>query len=175
MVKKLKQMADKKTASAANLLDSQFAATVKDSAQQIWLAGLGAFSKAQEEGGKVFEALVKEGVTLQKKTQSVAEEKISEVANKMSGMAGDVTSRAGQHWDKLEAIFEERTARALGKLGVPSGKDVAALTKRVDELSAQLAKMGKAPAAKTSAKPAAKPATKVAAKTATKRPARKTA
>lgn len=175
MVKKLKQMADKKTASAANLLDSQFAATVKDSAQQIWLAGLGAFSKAQEEGGKVFEALVKEGVTLQKKTQSVAEEKISEVANKMSGMAGDVTSKAGQHWDKLEAIFEERTARALGKLGVPSGKDVAALTKRVDELSAQLAKMGKAPAAKTSAKPAAKPATKVAAKTATKRPARKTA
>lgn len=175
MVKKLKQMADKKTASAANLLDSQFAATVKDSAQQIWLAGLGAFSKAQEEGGKVFEALVKEGVTLQKKTQSVAEEKISEVANKMSGMAGDVTSKAGQHWDKLEAIFEERTARALGKLGVPSGKDVAALTKRVDELSAQLAKMGKAPGAKAAAKPAAKPATKVAAKTATKRPARKTA
>lgn len=175
MVKKLKQMADKKTASAANLLDSQFAATVKDSAQQIWLAGLGAFSKAQEEGGKVFEALVKEGVTLQKKTQSVAEEKISEVANKMSGMAGDVTSKAGQHWDKLEAIFEERTARALGKLGVPSGKDVAALTKRVDELSAQLAKMGKAPAAKTAAKPVAKPATKAAVKTAAKRPARKTA
>jgi poly(hydroxyalkanoate) granule-associated protein len=179
MVKKLKQMADKKTASAANLLDSQFASTVKDSAQQIWLAGLGAFSKAQEEGGKVFEALVKEGVTLQKKTQSVAEEKISEVANKMSGMAGDVTSKAGQHWDKLEAIFEERTARALGKLGVPSGKDVAALTKRIDELSAQLAKMGKAPAtksaAKTAAKPTTKPATKTAAKTAAKRPARKTA
>jgi poly(hydroxyalkanoate) granule-associated protein len=168
MVKKLKQMADKKTASAANLLDSQFASTVKDSAQQIWLAGLGAFSKAQEEGGKVFEALVKEGVTLQKKTQSVAEEKISEVASKMSGMAGDVTSKAGQHWDKLESIFEERTARALGKLGVPSAKDVAALTKRIDELGAQLAKLNKGPATKAAAKtaavkPAAKPATKRAA------------
>ena len=48
---------------------------VKESAQQIWLAGLGAFSKAQAEGGKVFEALVKEGVNMQRKTQTVAEEK----------------------------------------------------------------------------------------------------
>jgi poly(hydroxyalkanoate) granule-associated protein len=175
MVKKLKQMANKKSASAAGLLDSQFAGTVKDSAQQIWLAGLGAFSKAQEEGGKVFEALVKEGVTLQKKTQSVAEDKLSEVANKMSGMAGDVTTKAGQHWDKLESIFEERTARALGKLGVPSAKDVAALTKRIDELSAQVAKLGAKAPAKTAPKTTAKTATKTVAKTAAKRPARKTA
>lgn len=179
MVKKLKQMADKKTASAANLLDSQFASTVKDSAQQIWLAGLGAFSKAQAEGGKVFETLVKEGVTLQKKTQSVAEEKLGEVASKMSGMAGDVTAKAGQHWDKLESIFEERTARALGKLGVPSAKDVAALTQRIDALSAQVAKLSKGPAtkaaSKTAAKTAAKPATKPTTKPTTKRPARKTA
>ena len=168
MVKKLKQMADKKSASAAGLLDGQFASTVKDSAQQIWLAGLGAFSKAQEEGGKVFEALVKEGVTIQKKTQSVAEEKLGEVASKMSGMAGDVTAKAGQHWDKLESIFEERTARALGKLGVPSAKDVAALAKRIDELSAQVAKLGGKP-------PAAKPAVTAAAKPAVKRAARKAA
>lgn len=168
MVKKLKQMADKKAASPASLLDSQFAATVKDSAQQIWLAGLGAFSKAQEEGGKVFEALVKEGVTLQKKTQSVAEGKLNEMASKMTGMAGDVTSKAGQHWDKLESIFEERTAKALAKLGVPSAKDVAALHKRIDELSAQLGKASKSPApratAKTAAKTAAKPAAKKAAR-----------
>jgi poly(hydroxyalkanoate) granule-associated protein len=167
MVKKLKQMADKKAASPASLLDSQFAATVKDSAQQIWLAGLGAFSKAQEEGGKVFEALVKEGVSLQKKTQSVAEDKLTEVANKMTGMAGEVSNKAGQHWDKLESIFEERTAKALAKLGVPSAKDVAALHQRIDELSAQLAKAGKAPstraaATKAPAKAAAKPAAKKA-------------
>lgn len=165
MVKKLKQMAEKKTASAAGLFDSQLASTVKDSAQQIWLAGLGAFAKAQEEGSKVFDALVKEGVTIQKKTQSAAEEKLGEVASKMSGMAGDVTSKAGQHWDKLESIFEERTSRAMSKLGVPSAKDVAALSKRIDELSAQVAKLGgKSTPAKTAAKPAAKPVTKPTAK-----------
>ena len=73
MVKKLQKMAaKKKTASngafggalPAGLLDSAIAQNVKDSAQQIWAAGLGAFSKAQGEGGKVFEALVSEGVKL---------------------------------------------------------------------------------------------------------------
>jgi len=73
MVKKLKQMAEKKAASAAGMFDSALAGAVKDSAQQIWLAGMGAFSKAQAEGGKVFEALVKEGTSLQRKTQAVAE------------------------------------------------------------------------------------------------------
>ncbi|CAG1013453.1 hypothetical protein BURC_00433 [Burkholderiaceae bacterium] len=165
MVKKLKQMAGKKAASPAGLLDSALAGTVKDSAQQIWLAGLGAWSKAQEEGGKVFEALVKEGSSLQRKTQAVAEEKIGEVTSRMSNMAGDVTAKAGQQWDKLETIFEERTAKALNKLGVPSSKDVEALIKRIDDLSAQVAKLSKAAPAKTArtgaksngvAKPAAK-------------------
>ncbi len=159
--------------------DEKSADRIKDSAQQIWLAGLGAFSKAQEEGGKVFDALVKEGATLQRKTQAVAEERIGEVTSKMSAVAEGVSSKAGQQWDKLESIFEERTARALGKLGVPSAKDVDALTKRIDELSAQVARLGgKAPAktaTKTATKTAAKPAAKAAAKPAAKRPARKTA
>jgi poly(hydroxyalkanoate) granule-associated protein len=160
MVKKLKQMADKKAASPSGLFDSALAGQVKASAHQIWLAGMGAFSRAQAEGSKVFETLVKEGSTLQKKTQSAAEDKISEVSNKMSSMAGDVQAKAGQHWDKLEGIFEERTAKALSKLGVPSAKDVAALMDRIDTLSAKVAKMGKAAPAKTAAKAAGKPAAK---------------
>ena len=174
MVKKLQKMAEKKSASAAGLLDSAFAGTVKDSAQQIWLAGLGAFSKAQEEGSKVFDALVKEGVSLQRKTQAVAEEKIGEVTNRMSGMAGDVTAKAGQHWDKLESIFEERTAKALAKLGVPSAKDVAALSKRIDELNAKVAGLNGAAAAKAARKAAAKTTT-TPVKTSTKAPAKRAA
>jgi poly(hydroxyalkanoate) granule-associated protein len=177
MVKKLKQMADKQAASGNRLFDSALAGTVKDSAQQIWLAGLGAFSKAQEEGGKVFDALVKEGVSLQRKTQAVAEEKIGEVTSRMSNMAGDVTAKAGQQWDKLESIFEERVSKAMGKLGVPSSKDVDALIKRIDELSAQVAKLSKAAPAKAAAgKTAAAKVNGVVAKPAVKRTsARKTA
>jgi poly(hydroxyalkanoate) granule-associated protein len=156
MVKKLKAMAEKqkKHSSASGLFDSALAGQVKESAQQIWLAGMGAFAKAQAEGKQVFDALVKEGASLQKKTQSAAEERFGEVTEKMTSMADEVTARAGQHWDKLESIFEERTAKALKKLGVPSSKDVQALKDRIDALSAQLA---------TGARRAAKPAAKKAA------------
>ncbi|WP_374673353.1 phasin family protein [Ideonella sp.] len=142
MVKKLKKMAQQKASSPAGLLDNQLAGAVKASAQQIWLAGMGAFAKAQEEGGKVFEALVKEGVGLQRRTQAVAEERLGEVTGKMSAMAGEVTTKANASWDKLESIFEARTAKALGKLGVPTAKDVAELTARVDALASAVAQLG---------------------------------
>ena len=156
MVKKLQKLnADKKKSNA------QLSSTVKESAQQIWLAGLGAFSKAQEEGGKVFEALVKEGLTIQRKTQAVAEEKITEATSRVTTMASDIGSKAQGQWDKLENIFEDRVAKALAKLGVPSARDLEALSARVDAL----AKSSKAAPAKAATKPAAKaPAKKAAAK-----------
>lgn len=174
MVKKLQKMAAKKKAAEstaipgipAGLLDSAIAQSVKDSAQQIWAAGLGAFSKAQGEGGKVFEALVSEGMKLQKKTQSAAEERLSTVTAKMSGMAGEVGAKAGQHWDKLESIFEERVANALKRLGVPTAKEVEVLIARIDALSAAIQPPAKKAAGKKAAptKLAPKAATKPAAK-----------
>ena len=179
MVKKLQKMsADKQSG-------PHLAGAVKESAQQIWLAGLGAFAKAQEGGGKVYESLMKEGLSMQRKTQAAAEEKISEATSKMANMAGDIQSKAGQQWDKLENIFEDRVAKALNKLGVPSAKDVDALIARIDELNKSVQKMGaknsvdkasaakaptakvpaaKAPAAKKAVAPAAKKATRPAAK-----------
>jgi poly(hydroxyalkanoate) granule-associated protein len=182
MVKKLKKITTQQangSGGVAQLLDSQLAGTVRDSAQQIWQAGLGAFARAQGEGTKVFESLVKEGVSIQRKTQAVAEEKIGEVASKMSNLAGDVQSKAGQSWDKLESIFEERVAKALAKLGVPSSKEVETLIGRIDKLSAQVAKLSgtKAPAAKKAApaKRAAAPAKTVKAAPAKKAPVAKKA
>ena len=179
MVKKMKSTAetvkdkvsDKASKSMSGLLDSQLASSVKDSAQQIWLAGMGAFSKAQAEGGKVFEALIKEGTNLQKKTQGIAEERISAVTGKMTAMADGMSHKAGAQWDKLESIFEERVAKALNKMGVPSRKDIDALIKRIDGLSAQVG-------SKTAAKPAAarkRAAAKPVAKAPAKRAARKAA
>jgi poly(hydroxyalkanoate) granule-associated protein len=142
MVKKLHKTSDSSEtqAQAHAITGAQLAQSVKESAQQIWLAGLGAFSKAQAEGGKVFETLVKDGMGLQRKTQAVAEEKISEATSKMADMASGITSKATGQWDKLENIFEERVAKALNKMGMPTAKEVQALAKRVDELSAQLKK-----------------------------------
>lgn len=159
MVRKIKST-KAATADKSHLL----ANSVKDSAQQIWLAGMGAFSKAQEEGTKVFEALVKEGLSLQRKTQGMAEEKISEVTGKMTAMADTVTSKAGQNWDKLETLFEARTAKALNKLGVPTAKDVDTLVQRVDKLAAAVAKLSKGEAPKAAAKRVPNGAAKAATK-----------
>jgi poly(hydroxyalkanoate) granule-associated protein len=170
MVKRLKALADKKKhAAGAGLFDSALASQVKESAQQIWLAGMGAFAKAQAEGKQVFEALVKEGASLQKKTQGVAEEKFGEVTSRMTSMADEVTAKAGQQWDKLETIFEDRTAKALKKLGVPSSKDMQALMDRIDALTAQVATRSRAAARTAAAK------TGAAKKSAARRAPRKTA
>lgn len=176
MVKKLEALSARQAAGPSGLLDNPLANAVRDSAQQIWLAGLGAFSKAQAEGGKVFDALVKDGVSLQRKTQSAAEDRITEVTSRMTNMAGGISGKATQHWDKLETIFEERVAKALNRLGVPSAKDVEALMARIDALSANVAKLSGAPVAKKAAatkKSAAKkvPAKKAAAKKKAAKPA----
>jgi poly(hydroxyalkanoate) granule-associated protein len=151
MVKKLPKV------DLSKLTQAQLSGSVKDSAQQIWQAGLGAFTRAQAEGSKAFESLVKEGVSIQRKTAAAAEEKISEATSKMSHMATDITSKASGQWDKLENIFEERVAKALNKLGVPSAKDVNALIARIDELNKAVQKLS-AKAAPAAAKAAPQPA-----------------
>jgi poly(hydroxyalkanoate) granule-associated protein len=174
MVKKIQKNGSDKKASAQTF-NSPMSGAIKDSAQQIWLAGLGAFSKAQEEGGKAFESLVKEGLSIQRKTQAVAEERISEATNKVSSMATDISSKASGQWDKLESIFEERVAKALNKLGVPSARDVDALIKRIDALNQHVQQLGGKAPAKTAARKAAPAKKAAAAKPAAKKAAAKTA
>jgi poly(hydroxyalkanoate) granule-associated protein len=123
-----------------NSANAKSADRIKDSAQQIWLAGLGAFAKMQQEGSKAFEALVKDGAGMQKKTQQAAEETLGQAQQRMAGFASEFGSKAAGQWGKLENIFEERVARALEKLGTPTAADMAALQARVDALEAQLKK-----------------------------------
>ncbi len=163
MVKKLNKLKSTKADSA------QLASTVKESAQQIWLAGMGAFAKAQSEGTKVFETLVKEGLSLQRRTQAGVEERVSEVTNKVANLAQGIGGKATGQWDKLEGIFEERVAKALNKLGVPSAKDIEALVARVDDLNKAVQKAAKAAAPKAAAPKVAMPKmAKAAPKAATK-------
>jgi poly(hydroxyalkanoate) granule-associated protein len=127
---------------------------IKDSAQQIWLAGLGAFAKMQQEGSKAFESLVKDGLGVQKKTQQAAEETLAQAQARMAGLANEFGTKAAGGWGKLENIFEDRVARALEKLGMPSAQEVAALQARVDALEAQLKRMSAT--ARAPRKPAAR-------------------
>jgi poly(hydroxyalkanoate) granule-associated protein len=171
MVKKLKAMAEGKSDG------KQLASAIRESAQQIWLAGLGAFSKAQAEGGKVFDTLVKEGTSIQRRTRALTEDKIGEVTGKVSKAADGITKQATQSWDRLEQVFEDRVSRALARLGVPTSKEVKSLMARVEQLNESVQVLsGTAPASKPrKARAASKPAAKAAAARKAGGRARKTA
>ncbi|WP_374473419.1 phasin family protein [Arenimonas sp.] len=149
----------------------QMSRSIVGSAQQIWMAGMGAFHRAQGEGSKMFEALVKEGMSIEQTTRKLATGKVDAVRDAVEDRVGVVRERAVDTWDRLENVFESRVQRALNRLGVPGREDLAELTKRVNELNAELRKLSK-PAAARPAKAAAKPARKPAAKKpAAKKPA----
>jgi poly(hydroxyalkanoate) granule-associated protein len=148
----------------------KLATPVVDSAKEIWLAGLGAFSVAQQEGGKLieqgnklFEKLVSEGEKLEKKTRKMTGTTVDDLRGGVESRVGSVKKQAVDNWDKLEGIFEDRVARVLGRLGVPTAEDVNKLSERVAKLSEQVAAMAKTNGAK---KPAAR-------KTATRKTAAK--
>jgi poly(hydroxyalkanoate) granule-associated protein len=152
MAKRQKRVTKAKT-------DDQMAASIKKSATQIWLAGLGAFAKAQVEGNRIFDGLVKEGQKAQDRAQKAAlkaqadaaklfaelvkegektQHKATKAAN--SSIAG-MRAKATGTWGKLEDVFEDRVAKALHTLNVPTKKDIDALGKRVAELTAVTKKL----------------------------------
>jgi len=122
------------------------------SAHNIWLAGLGALASAQAEGSKAFEALVKQGMEMQSKTQALAKEGMAEVAERMEAMTRQATGAAA--WNRLGGIFESRVAQALAGLGMPTAQELTALTARVEALERALGQASpKAAASPDSARP----------------------
>jgi len=109
--------------------------SVLESSHQIWLAGLGAFAKAQQGGRQVFDALVKQGETLESKTRKAAAQTAGAARDAAASKAREMQAIAGGTWDKLEQVFEDRVAKSLARLGVHSAADVERLTHRVNELS----------------------------------------
>lgn len=114
--------------------DPQLAAKIKGSARQIWLAGLGAYTKAEEDTGRFFERLVQEGEQLENKTRGAVEKQIRSVEDRVEGVRG----RATGTWDKLEHLFDERVSGALRRLGIHRTEDIEVLAQRIDALEAEL-------------------------------------
>ncbi|HEY1138036.1 MAG TPA: phasin family protein [Xanthomonadaceae bacterium] len=178
---KFKKTASKKTTAktAGSQADAErLSKSLSESAQQIWLAGVGAFSRAQAEGTKLFEGLVKEGMGLEQTMRKFAGGRAEVVRDAVENRVGQARERATDTWDKLEKVFEDRVQRALVKLGVPSREDLNDLSDRVEGLTAELRRQGGGKPAATR-KPASKAAkatksAKVPVKKAAKRAPRKT-
>ena len=143
--------------------------SLSESAQQIWLAGVGAFGRAQAEGTKLFDGLVKEGLNFEQSARKFAGGQAEVVRDAVESKVDQARERAVDTWDRLEKVFEDRVHKALVKLGVPGRDDVTGLSRRVDALTSELRRQGGKTTRTTAAPPARKaPAKKAATKTATR-------
>lgn len=136
---------------------------LEDYARQIWLAGLGAYTRLGKEGSKLFETLIREGEDAEKLASKVS----------LDGARVRVEKARKKLTEKLsgwEERFDKRMQGTAGRMGLASQADLETLSKRVDELSSLVAKFSSAPVATVSGvKPPAtrKPATTIADKAAT--------
>ncbi|WP_236247680.1 phasin family protein [Pseudomonas mosselii] len=151
--------------------------------RKIWLAGLGIYSKIDQDGPKLFDSLVKDGEKAEKQAKKTAEDVAESAKSSTNSRVSGVKDRALGKWSELEEAFDKRLNSAISRLGVPSRNEIKALHQQVDSLTKQIEKLtgasvtpiSKASASKTAAKPLAKAAAKPAAKTAAAKPAAKTA
>ncbi|MDS4021720.1 MAG: phasin family protein [Candidatus Competibacter sp.] len=114
-----------------NIMETPVATNIRESANRIWLAGLGAYAKTQEEGEKLFQSLIKEGEKVEKQAKKTAEARIEEAKGKVVEFRG----KANQQFDRLEELFQERVAQVLNRIGIPTQEDIQELAKRVEALN----------------------------------------
>lgn len=171
-----KKTTGKRRSSAEPSLQQQaerLQASLGESAQQIWLAGLGAFNRAQTEGGKLFDTLVREG--------SKVEQRAGRAREDLADGVQDARSRASDTFGRMDQAFRTRVGDALKALEVPTRRELGALVDKVDALNQKLRAHNTKPTTGTKARKAAartaaaSPSRPAAKKAATKKVARKTA
>lgn len=116
----------------------RFGHNMSDSVQQIWLAGLGALSRTQQEGGKFFDALVEEGVRIQEKTHAYTQEQVRQVRDQATPWMEQARKRTNAAMGKIEQAFDERIVRAAKRMQMPSHADIEALSARIDTLTREV-------------------------------------
>ncbi|MDY0956229.1 phasin family protein [Stenotrophomonas rhizophila] len=115
----------------------RFSRKLTGSAQQVWLAGLGAFGRAQAEGSRVFDTLVREGETIEARNREHSGD-TPRWRDNVEEQLGEAREKAAGTWDKVEKAFDDRVQGVLKRLNIPTAEDVAALNARIDALNARI-------------------------------------
>ncbi|MCB1766165.1 MAG: phasin family protein [Candidatus Competibacteraceae bacterium] len=143
--------------------ENQYTRNIQDFTRQIWLAGLGAFARAQNEGGKVFDTLVQAGQAIDSQTKKAVHAKTAQLKESIEAAhenAAAIRGKVAGSWSKLEEVFQARTARALSQLGVPTQEDIQQLFQQVEQLNQNIQELTRA--AESEASTGKKPLAKVA-------------
>jgi len=142
-------------------LEKRFIEDLKDSANKIWLAGLGALSMTDAEGTTFFKNLVNKGREFEslgmdqiKKVSDTLKDALKEnFADKVKEKVNDTKTKAETVWGRIEGTFDntkniaesimeriedrfdEKVASVLNRFGVPTGEEISKLSKRVEDLA----------------------------------------
>ncbi|MGA2399941.1 MAG: phasin family protein [Steroidobacteraceae bacterium] len=153
-------MATKRKSKSVRKAKSTPPARVLDSMNQVWLAGLGAMSKARQGAPLMLQELIAEGARVQTQARGSAEKMlgglVGEMKSTLNSSVKQVRSQTADALDNLEEMFQTRVHRALTQLGVPSAEDVQKLSQRVELLNASVNKLanGRKPAVRARARTA---------------------
>ena len=107
-------------------------------AQQIWLAGLGAFGRMQSEGSKFFASLVREGEKFEQRHRDELHEKTAHVRATVEGHLDDAVDGARRGWDRLSRALDHRVQASLHALNLPRQAEIEALQREVQSLRTEV-------------------------------------
>ena len=173
--KKVRKILDKNDEIIGKTVDKSQELTEKalDRNRDIWLAGLGAFSKARDESGELFNKLIESGEKFEDKYKQMVDDSSDSAIKRVTNLFDKIPSPS----DKIEDIFDSRVARALKRMGImPTINALQTLSERVDNLNTLIEEYVDTTPEKKAKKPAAKkPAAKkpVAKKAVAKKPVAK--
>ncbi|ESW36736.1 phasin family protein, partial [Pseudomonas taiwanensis] len=142
---------------------SSWVGGIEKYSRKIWLAGLGIYSKIDQDGPKLFDSLVKDGEKAEKQAKKTAEGVAETAKSSTTSRVSGVKDRALGKWSELEEAFDKRLNSAISRLGVPSRNEIKALHQQVDSLTKQIEKLTGASVTPISSRAAAKPAASKAA------------
>ena len=112
-------------------------------AREMWLAGLGALSVAEEAGTQVFNALVEEGKSWEQERRKKTEQTAKQVQT--------LTEEGTEAIEAVEQRVRHEVNDALQRMGIPRRDDVEELRSQVDALSQKMDALADAIAEKQNA------------------------
>ncbi len=114
---------------------------LREPAERIWLAGLGAFAMAEEEGSKLFATLVKKGRVMQKASAAKLDTRMEGVRERLEGLREIPEATI----DRLNGRIDASMTSVLHRFGVPTKREIGTLTRRVEELTKSLEHRNRTP------------------------------
>jgi poly(hydroxyalkanoate) granule-associated protein len=102
------------------------------------------FRSLQASALGAVDSIMKRGAAFQRKGAKLAIAKAQEARDAVAARADEARNRTVDAVSHLERVFEKRVSKVVAKLGVPTSRDVQALSRQVAQLQTSVAQLRRA-------------------------------